>query len=947
MVRLWLSRAIELTVVAALLVASPQIGMAQQASVVGTVTDDSKAVLPGVAITATSLDNGRQFSSLSDDRGEYRLNGLPAGRYDLQADLPGFASTQVKDFELLVGQNVTMALTMKIASVNETVSVDGEVPLLDTEQAQVAGNVDTKQMEDIPISGRNWQQLATLVKGITMNTISTRPGVSQDSSFLLNLDGQNITNTASNSGFGQPIINRDAIAEYQIITNLFDVTMGRSTGIQVQAVSKSGTNALHGSFYGYFRDSSLNAADQYANKVLPYSDQQVGGTVGGPIKKDKMLYFLSYEGERAPNTIILVPAALPGQQFQLPTETDLRKPLARYDYQVTSKDHLTVRWGYSRNVTTNSDSSVPSAAVAQLFDSDFITANWSRASSPTVLQEFKLNYFHYNWHYAAASFVPSSISASTPTYSFPGLSLGTPSNYPQTWYEDFVSPRYDFNWHKGAHDLKIGVEVRIGSDTGSWFKGSRGTMSFSKLPPDIATRIPASAALDPSQWNFSGLDSTATQFAITYIRNPNFDVPRPMVSSWIGDNWKVRPSITLNFGVRYDVAWGDLAPPRVTPTSIPITTGYAPYGTGDFGFRSNIRDLHDAAPRFGMAWTPRTGLVIHGGSGLYFAGVSEQSTDQQLFNGQDFITMTFLNDGKPGFVTDPTRGITAAQVLAGQVPLVAQTPMIIAHDFSMPYAWQSAIGFQKQLTQFTGFDADLVESIGRDLDSQRDPNLFYDPTTGFNKNPLTFGRPNPAYGSIHLDESHGRSSYMGLATSFTRRYHKNFQFGVTYNLVFYKRDTGIGSAGYGAMQVNTFSIMADWAKSSDFQRNTLRFNSVWTLPKGFSLSSYWGYGSRNPAYTTSTNVDPLGIGSTRVRSNLTLIPRNNFYGDNFQTLDVHLAKDLNLGERFKITGIAEVFDLYNHQQFTYNTLETSSAFGAHNGTASSPRTGQLAVKFSF
>jgi hypothetical protein len=930
-----------------LILALPETGLAQQAAVGGNVVDESKAVLPGVAVMATSLDNGRQFTTLSDEHGEYRLVGLPAGRYNLQADFPGFASVQVRGFELLVGQNATMSLTMKIASVTETVSVNGEVPLLDAEQAQVAGNVDTKQMEDIPISGRNWQQLATLVKGITMNTISTRPGVTQDSSFLLNLDGQNITNTASNSNFGQPIINRDAIAEYQIITNLFDVTMGRSTGIQVQAVSKSGTNTVHGSVYGYFRDSNFNAADQYAHRVLPYADQQVGGTVGGPIKKDKMLYFLSYEGERAPNTIILTPAALQGQQFQLPTETDLRKPLARYDYQITSKDHLTVRWGYSRSINTNAVSSVPSAAVAQLFDSNFLTANWSRASSPTVLQEFKLNYFHYNWHYAAAGFVPGIVSSSTPTYSFPGLSLGTPSNYPQTWYEDFISPRYDLTWHKGPHDLKIGAEVRIGGDTGSWFKGSRGTMSFSKLPSDIATRVPASAALDPTQWNFSGLDSTATQFAITYIRNPYFDVPRPMISAWIGDNWKLKRSLTLNYGVRYDVAWGDLAPPRVTPTSIPINTGYAPFGTGDFGFSNKVRDLRDAAPRVGIAWNPRSDLVIHGGTGLYFAGVSEQSTDQQLFNGQDFITMTFLNDGKPGFVANPTRGITTAQVLAGQVPLVAQTPMIIAHDFSMPYAWQSAIGFQKQLNQFTGFDVDLVEYLGRDLDSQRDPNLFYDPTTGLNKNPLTFGRPNPAYGAIHLDESHGRSNYMALATSFTRRYHKKFQFGVTYNLVFYKHDTGVGSAGYGAMQVNTFSIMTDWATSSDFQRNTLRFNGVWTLPKGFSLSSYWGYGSRNPGYTTSTNVDPLGIGSTRIRSNLSVIPRNNFYGDNFQALDVHLAKDLNFGERFKVTGIAEVFDVYNHQQFTYNTLETSSAFGTHNGTAGSPRTGQLAVKFSF
>ena len=130
-------------------------------------------------------------------------------------------------------------------------------------------------------------------------------------------------------------------------------------------------------------------------------------------------------------------------------------------------------------------------------------------------------------------------------------------------------------------------------------------MSFSKLPANATTRFPASAALDPSQWDLSGLDSTATQFTINYIRNPNFDIPRPMVSGWVGDTWKVLRSLTLNLGVRYDVAWSDLSPPRVTPTSIPITTGYAPFGTEDVGFRNSVRDLHDVAPRLGVAWSPR------------------------------------------------------------------------------------------------------------------------------------------------------------------------------------------------------------------------------------------------------------------------------------------------------------------------------------------------------
>jgi hypothetical protein len=528
------------------------------------------------------------------------------------------------------------------------------------------------------------------------------------------------------------------------------------------------------------------------------------------------------------------------------------------------------------------------------------------------------------------------------------LSLGTPRNYPQNWFEDFVTTRYDLNWHRGSHDFKIGTEVRVGHDSGDWQKGARGNYTFNKLPADAATRFPASAALDPTKWDFSGLDSTVTTFDINYIRDPNFDIPRPMVAAWAGDNWKVSHKLTLNLGLRYDVAWKDLVAPNVKETTALINSGYAPYGVEDVGYDNHVRSLLDLAPRAGFTFTPTSDgtFVIHGGSGLYFSTMSEQPVDQQLYNGQNVIVNTYSNDKQPGFIADPTRGVTAEQVLSGAVPLQPQAVYVIAHDTTMPYAWQNMIGFQKQLTSVMGFDADLIHYIGRHEDSQRDPNLFYDVATGLPKNPSIYGRPNPAYGSIHLNESHGRSDYLALATSFNRRYRDNFQFGITYTLMFYKHDTGIGSAGFGAMQTNNFDINADWATAKDFQRHTFRVNGSWNLPKGFLLSGYFAYGSSNPSYTTSTNVDPLGIGSTRVRSNLTIIPRNNFSGDAFQTTDLHLAKEVRLG-RIRVTGIAEVFNLFNHAQYTYTLLETSSAFGTPNGSAGSPRTGQLAFRISF
>jgi hypothetical protein len=929
-----------------ILMAAAATASAQGTAITGTIFDESKAVLPGVTVTAAQQGTGRQFTDVTNERGEYRLVGLPASRFDVRVELPGFATIVTKDVELLVGQSAALSLTMKPASVNETVTVSGAAPLIDTQQAQSAGNVDTRQMEEMPIAGRNWQQLATLVPGITMNTTGNQPGVNQDAAFQLNLDGQNITNNASNSNFGEPIINRDAIAQYQIITNNFDITLGNSLGIQVQAITKSGANTVSGSLYSYFRDSSFNAANAYTHTVLPYQDQQVGGTIGGPIIQNKLHYFLSYEGERSPNTLVLVPSALAGEQFQLPTENDQRKPLGRIDYTMSQNDHLSVRSGYSRSFTTDSDTSVPSAGISQLYDSNYTTANWAHVSSPTLLHELKVSDFHYHWDYFAAAGVPV-----TPTYSFPGLSLGTASNYPQNWFEDFVTTNYNMTWNKGAHNFKIGAQLRLGHDSGDWQKGERGTMAFSKLPSNAAALFPASSALDPAAWqqSLAGLNSLATTFTINYYHNNNFNIPRPSIGAWIGDTWNVGSKLTLNLGVRYDGAWDDFVSPGVTPTDLLITTGDPALGTQNFGYSNNIRDLNNVAPRGGFVWKPRgdsSTFIIHGGSGLYYSSMSEQPVDQQLYNAQNVIGNTYTNTGQPNFVLNPTGGVTAAQVLAGQVPYQPQSIVVIARDMQMPYTWQNMLGFEKQLSDLMGITADLVESTGYHLDSQRDPNLFYDPTTGLPENPNTNGRPNPLFGSIHLDDSQGRSNYMALQTSFTRRYHKNFQLGLTYTLQFYKHDTGIGSAGFGAMQTNTFNIMADWANSTNFQRNTLRANAIWMLPHALQLSAYFGYGSPNSSYTTSTNVDPLGISSTRVRSNLTVISRDNFYGNNFQTLDLHLSKDIRIGG-MKLSGIAEVFNAYNHAQYTYNLLETSTAFGSPNGQANQPRTGQLAVRASF
>ena len=192
----------------------------QLATVQGTIVDNSQGVLPGVTVTATETSTGRQLIALTDERGRYRFDNVNPGIYTLRMSLSGFATVEVARLELLVGTNATVpTTTMEVAALQETVVVTSESPLVDLTSSQVAGNIDRRQMEELPLQGRNWQELSLMVKGITANSVTEQPGVDRDDQFQLNLDGQQITQRVAGSGFGQPKISREAIAEFQIVTN--------------------------------------------------------------------------------------------------------------------------------------------------------------------------------------------------------------------------------------------------------------------------------------------------------------------------------------------------------------------------------------------------------------------------------------------------------------------------------------------------------------------------------------------------------------------------------------------------------------------------------------------------------------------------------------------------------------------------------------------------------
>ena len=379
--------------VASVVVALPRLTSAQEAVIAGTVIDSTGGVLPGVTVTVVHEASGNTFNGETDTRGNFRMP-VRIGTYRLTAELEGF-TTVTRSLEVLVGQQVSVNLQMALSTVTQSVTVTAEAPLINPTQSKVSGNIDSRQLSELPVNGRSWLDLTMLTPGHRTNAVTNLPvqtdGSYVNGTFQINLDGQQVTQQAtSQPGFLQPSFSRDAIAEFEYIANRFDATQGKSSGVIINAVTKSGTNTPAVTFSGYFRSDRFNAADFIQKRVLPYSDQQWSGTFGGPIRKDKVHFFVHYEYEREPRTITF---SSPYSRFNIDF-ADTRqehKGGGRLDVQFSSRTSLQVRgtgWANHQphdSTSTGGASRHPSTTVtADNYDAELFAVLTQVPSHQTV-----------------------------------------------------------------------------------------------------------------------------------------------------------------------------------------------------------------------------------------------------------------------------------------------------------------------------------------------------------------------------------------------------------------------------------------------------------------------------------------------------------------------------------------------------------------------------------
>jgi hypothetical protein len=926
--------------------AMPGYGYAQEASLSGTVVDSTGGVLPGVTVTVVHNASGNTFAAVTDDHGAFRLP-VRIGEYSVSAELQGFTKV-TRPATLLVGQTAVLSFQLVPSAVRESVVVTGESPLVDTASSTLGGNIDRRQMQELPINGRNWMDLAILAPGSRQNEQSNIPQ-SRQGYAQINIDGQQITHLIPGTDQNQPSYGMDAIAEFVLVTNRFDATQGRSAGMMANAVTKSGTNNFSGTLSGFFRSDRFNARDFIEKRVLPYSNQQVSGTLGGPIVRNRAHFFVNYEIEREPRTVTFS-SAFPAFNIDQLAENRQNKGVARFDAQFSPQTRFYARvqryyfdqpFGGTGGATSH-----PSTARRERRYSDQFFSTFTQVIGSRAVNEIKGGFAlydytrdsHVKWMGNCFPNAPVDCGGSV-TISFRGYSIG--SAVGQHQYQNNYSIRDDFtiSFVKGGrHDVKIGGEYIKQPTIIDWCAQCTGAIEANggPIPANIQDLFPVWD--DASTWNLAAL-SPITVRVRQAVSNTDFhyEVPQHLLAGWLQDDWRVSNKLTLNLGVRYDVQIG------VHSEKVELR----PWLTGDLP-----HDLNNVAPRLGFAYSVNDRTVVRGGYGLFYTQVSTDEAHQSALYTVSAVAER-LNDGRPDFAANWFNGPapTFEQVLATACDVTGIRPGCLRRELSSEinhpwrrgsYSHQASIGVQRQIGRTSAVEANYVYTGGRGEENTYNVNLSYNPATGTNY-PFSdiSRRPFPEWGLVNLGFLEGYSNYHGLETSFTKRFSDRWQASASYTLAGFWDGTppppviAIVDGKLTRSELG-FELADDLGRQYGLgvgdQRHRAVVNGIWDVGLGFQVSGLYFFGSGARRSTTYggdlRNQGGSAVSTQRLRPDGTIVPRNNFVGDPIHRVDMRLQKRFTLGGPRTVAGFVEVFNALNHENYgSYTTQESSASYG--------------------
>ncbi|HTA67372.1 MAG TPA: TonB-dependent receptor [Bryobacteraceae bacterium] len=688
---------------------------------VGRVTDASGAIIPNVSVTATNTATDVKASASTNAGGEYRISNLLPGNYDVSAGAPGFSTFKLKGVPVQLNQAATVDITLTVGSVSTSVEVSEAASVIDTTTAQIQTTYAVKQIADLPTNtiGVGVINMSLLQAGVASAGgigVGAGPSIGGQRPRNNNFTVEGVDNNRKDITGPNTFVPSESVAEFTLLQNQFQAEFGHSSGGQFNTIVKSGSNQFHGELYEYLENRDLNAEDQTFKTqgifTNPRFDRShLGGNFGGPIIKNKLFFFSSFEynplGQSAnAGAPVYAPtsagyaalASAPGvshtnlgvlQQYAVapavstgapnvtvggisvptgiiplaaPNFTNSYFGVQSIDYNISDKDQVRGRFIYNRIDSINTVADLPAFYTTVPERSDTLTVAEYHTFSPTLTNEFRLGYERFNQSQPVGNQTFPGLDQ-FPNLSFVNLNLqvGPNPNFPQTTVNNVYSGTENLTWVHGNHTLKFGTEFRDYISPQFFTQRSRGDYEYTDVALFLQDITPDFIA----QRNIGGRTYYGNQLA-TY--------------SYAQDTWRIRPNLTLNLGVRYEyttVPVGEQAQSLNAAASVP----------GLLNFKSPSADPFGIAPRVGFAYTPtKDGLtVIRGGFSMaydvFFDNVGVLSVPPQFSNTVD---LTHANEN-PGFLANG--GISPAFGLAGNTPaqLRAATSTYIP-DQKLPYS---------------------------------------------------------------------------------------------------------------------------------------------------------------------------------------------------------------------------------------------------------------------
>ena len=958
------------------------------ATLSGTVTDELGGALPGAIISIRASETGAVRALSTDSTGRYSAPALEPGPYEFTVELQGFQTMRRSDLRLSVGQRLTLDVKLTVGRIEDVLTVTGEAPVIDTSRSSVAALVDAQQIRELPLNGRDFSQLALLQPGVLASPTTSRQvdrgmgtqvsiAGARPNQISYQLDGTDVNfqgNGSPGSAAGG-LLGVETVREFQVLINNYSAEYGRSSGGIVTAVTRSGTNEFRGAGFAFLRDESFDARNYFdspTGETPPLDRHQFGGYVGGPIVRERVFFFGSYEGlrqDRGYTAISRVPSRATRaradvvafvrpfmQLFPLPTgeetgasglySVEVVEPtrenyaVAKVDHIVSQNHSLSARYSWDRAGVVVPQP-IPLFSVDTNTKAQFVVGEHKWILAPSLLNVIKVA---WNRAYEATLNIDN-IDVAPSLLFIPGTqfgslgvtgltTLGTDTNTPT--YVDLKSLQIAqaLTWSRGVHSIRTGVNVT------RWFNDQNSSFTIG------------------GNYRFSSVENFVLGRANTFEgQAPGSTTDRRWRQNLIGlfvqDDWSVRRNLTLNAGVRYEFI---TVPHEKDGREAAMPDLYASAPTTGIGIFKNP-SLKNVAPRLGLNWdvTGSGRNILQGGGGLFFEPIL--SNVYRAYGNRTPPSYSTINPRNPPF-PDPTG--------AG-----AGTPRLrldlVDYNLENPFRVQYNVTFQREVVPRTVVSVGVLGARGyhqiRNIEwNQAVPQVLPDGQYFFPPNPV---RRNPAFESMRLRTTDGRSWYQALIVGASRRFSNNLALQASYT---WGKSEDLGSQAVGSGDFdNSFQPayghdpvsnkgLSDYdihhnivfnytyelpiAKGASGVRAALgrgwQLSGIVTLRSGVPFSPELGFdraralprsngAGQRPNLVSGASPNPV-IGAPRqyfdpfafelpAEGFLGNLPRNTIIGPGFATWDGSLVKNIRLGGDRRLQLRLEAFNILNRANF--------------------------------